>query len=104
MLIYEHFGIIKILQTSPIPQTSFLIWTFFTASYSKTAQAKTMWPYCAELACTACTADYYVHGGNQAFDLDRKCRSEMKMKIYSSVDVKISSRELALASSPYSQT
>ena len=63
-----------------------------------------LWPHCAELACTACTADNYVHGGNQAFDLDRKCRSEMKMKIYSSVDVKISSRELALASSPYSQT
>ena len=31
-----HFGIILNLQTFPIPQTSFLVWTF-TISYSKTA-------------------------------------------------------------------
>ena len=37
MLIYEQLGIIQNLQTSPIPQTSFLVWTFFAASYSNTA-------------------------------------------------------------------
>ena len=36
MLIQEQFGIIQNLQTFPIPQTSFLVWTFFVASYSKT--------------------------------------------------------------------
>ena len=35
MLIKEQFGIIQKLQTSPIPQTSFLVGTFFAASYSK---------------------------------------------------------------------
>ena len=30
-------GIIQNLQTSPIPQTSFLPWTFFATSYSKIA-------------------------------------------------------------------
>ena len=34
---HAHLGIIQNLQTSPIPQTSFLVGTFFTASYSKTA-------------------------------------------------------------------
>ena len=37
MLIQDHFGIIQNLQTSPIPQTSFLAGTFFDVSYSKTA-------------------------------------------------------------------
>ena len=33
----DQFGIIQNLQTSPIPQTSFLVGTIFAASYSKTA-------------------------------------------------------------------
>ena len=37
MLIKDQFGINENLQTSPIPQTSFLVGTFFTTSYSKTA-------------------------------------------------------------------
>ena len=37
MLILDQFGIIQNLQMSPIPQTSFLVGTFFVASYSKTA-------------------------------------------------------------------
>ena len=37
MLIYVQFGIIHNLQMSPVPQTSFLVRTFFAASYSKTA-------------------------------------------------------------------
>ena len=37
MLIQNQFGIIQNLQTSPIPQISFLPWTFFAASYSKIA-------------------------------------------------------------------
>ena len=37
MLIQDQFGIIQNLQTSPIPQTSFLPWTFLAASYSKAA-------------------------------------------------------------------
>ena len=37
MLIQDQFGIILNLQTSPIPQTSFLPWTFLAASYSKAA-------------------------------------------------------------------
>ena len=37
MLIYNQFGIIQNLQTSPIPQTIFLVGTFYAASYSKTA-------------------------------------------------------------------
>ena len=37
MLIQDQFGIIQNLPTSPIPQTSFLVRTFFAASYSKTA-------------------------------------------------------------------
>ena len=37
MLIQDQFGIIQNLQTTPIPQTSFLVRTFFAASYSKTA-------------------------------------------------------------------
>ena len=36
MLIQDQFGIIQNLQ-SPIPQTSFLVGTFFAVSYSKTA-------------------------------------------------------------------
>ena len=37
MLIYkDQFGIIQNLRTSPIPQTSFLVGTFFAASYIKT--------------------------------------------------------------------
>ena len=40
MLIYDQFGIIQNFQTSPIPQTSFLVGTFFTVSHSKTALAK----------------------------------------------------------------
>ena len=39
MLIKDQFGIIQNLQTSPIPQTSFLVGTFFAASYSKMALA-----------------------------------------------------------------
>ena len=39
MLIYVQFGIIHNLQMSPIPQTSFLVGTFFAVSYSKPAQA-----------------------------------------------------------------
>ena len=34
---HAHLGIIHNLQTSPIPKTSFLVGTFFAASYSKTA-------------------------------------------------------------------
>ena len=37
MLIQDQFGIIQNLQTSPIPQTSVLVGTFFAVSYSKTA-------------------------------------------------------------------
>ena len=37
MLIKEHFVIIHNLQTSPIPQTSFLVETFFATSCCKTA-------------------------------------------------------------------
>ena len=37
MLIKGQFGIIQNLQMSPIPQTSFLVWTFFDVSYSKPA-------------------------------------------------------------------
>ena len=37
MLIKDQFGIIQNLQTSPIPQSSFLVGTFFAVSYSKTA-------------------------------------------------------------------
>ena len=37
MLIQDQFGIIQNLQTSPTSQTSFLVGTFFAASYSKTA-------------------------------------------------------------------
>ena len=39
---YDQFGIIQNLQTFPIPQTSFLVETFFAASYSKTALASGM--------------------------------------------------------------
>ena len=41
MLIQDQFGIIQNLQTFPIPQTSFLVGTFFAASYSKTALGPT---------------------------------------------------------------
>ena len=34
---HAHLGIIQNLQTSPIPQTSFLVGTSFDTSYSKTA-------------------------------------------------------------------
>ena len=37
MLIQDQFGIIQNIQTSPIPQTSFLVGTFFVASYSNIA-------------------------------------------------------------------
>ena len=37
MLISDQFGIIQSLQMFPIPQTSFLVGTFFAAFYSKTA-------------------------------------------------------------------
>ena len=37
MLIQDQFVIIQNLQTLPIPQTSFLVGTFFADSYSKTA-------------------------------------------------------------------
>ena len=40
MLIYGQFGIIQNLQMSPIPQTSFLVGTFFAVSYSKPALAR----------------------------------------------------------------
>ena len=40
MFISDQFGIIQNLQTSLIPQTSFLSWIFFAASYSKIALAK----------------------------------------------------------------
>ena len=37
LVIKDQFGIIQGLHMSPIPQTSFLVGTFFAASYSKTA-------------------------------------------------------------------
>ena len=37
MLILGQFCIIQNIQMSPIPQTSFLSWTFCAASYSKIA-------------------------------------------------------------------
>ena len=37
MLIYDQFGIIQNLQMFPNPQNSFLVGTFFAASYSKMA-------------------------------------------------------------------
>ena len=37
MLIYDQLGILQNRQTSPIPQTSFLVWTFLVVSYSNTA-------------------------------------------------------------------
>ena len=39
VIIKDQFGNIQNLQTSPIPQTNFLVGTFFAASYSKTALA-----------------------------------------------------------------
>ena len=42
---HVHLGpiwIIQNLETSPIPQTSFLVGTFFVASYSKTALGSQM--------------------------------------------------------------
>ena len=44
MLILNQFGIIQNLQTSPIPQTSFFVGTFFDVSYSKTALAPVLLP------------------------------------------------------------
>ena len=35
-IIYDQFGTNQNLPMSPIPQTSFLVGTFFAASYSKT--------------------------------------------------------------------
>ena len=40
MLIWNQFGIIQNFQTSPIPQTSVFVGTFFAVSYSKTALSK----------------------------------------------------------------
>ena len=40
MFISDQFGIIQNLQTSLIPQTSFLSWIFFAPYYSKIALAK----------------------------------------------------------------
>ena len=43
---HAHLGPISIIQSfqmSPIPQTSFLLGTFFVASYSKTALAMFLW-------------------------------------------------------------
>ena len=37
MLIYDQYAIIQNLSMSPTPQTCFLPWTFFAASYSKIA-------------------------------------------------------------------
>ena len=37
LLFLDQFGIIQILQTPSIPQTSFFVGIFFAASYSKTA-------------------------------------------------------------------
>ena len=37
MLIQDQFGIIQNLKMSPIPETSFLVGTFFAVSYSKPA-------------------------------------------------------------------
>ena len=37
VIIKDQFGTIQNLYMSPIPQTSFLVGTFFAASYSKTA-------------------------------------------------------------------
>ena len=37
MLLFDQFGIIQNLQTSPIPQTSFLAGTFFATYCSKAA-------------------------------------------------------------------
>ena len=37
LIIKDQFGIIQNLHMSPTPQTSFLVGTFFPASYSKTA-------------------------------------------------------------------
>ena len=42
MLIQNHFGIIQNLQTSPIPQTTSLVGTFFAASYNKMALGSQM--------------------------------------------------------------
>jgi hypothetical protein len=39
LIIEDLFGIIQNLQTSTIPQTSFLVGAFFAASYSKMALA-----------------------------------------------------------------
>ena len=33
----DQFGLVQNLQMSPIPQTNFLVGTFFAVSYSKTA-------------------------------------------------------------------
>ena len=37
LIIKDQFGIIQNLHMSPIPQTSFLVGTFFATSYNKTA-------------------------------------------------------------------
>ena len=42
MLIQDQFGSIQNLQTFPNPQTSFMVGTFFTASYHKTALEEKM--------------------------------------------------------------
>ena len=40
----DQFGIVQNLQTSPIPQTIFLVGTFFAISYSKKAlEAQLFW-------------------------------------------------------------
>ena len=41
MLNNDQFCATQNLQTSPIPLTSFLVWTFFAVSYSKTALVAT---------------------------------------------------------------
>ena len=41
-LIYNQFGIIQILQSSPIPQTSIWLGNFFAVSYSKQALVATI--------------------------------------------------------------
>ena len=61
LIIQDQFGILQNLQnlqTSPIPQTSFLVGTFFAVSYSKTALAILFLvhfghskPLCSKAAC-----------------------------------------------------
>ena len=61
LIIQDQFGIIQNLQASPIPQTRFLLWTFFAVSYSKTALNE-LWHFLCKKA-----AKYKNYANSQKF-------------------------------------